>query len=147
MPRHRTNLPQASGRPFLSDGGIETTLIFQHGLDLPCFAAFPLLDSDAGRTALQQYYAPYTSLAQRLGHGLVLESPTWRASPAWAAKLGYPEGGLPSIHRRAIELMEELRARLDPLGISTVIAGNLGPRGDGYVPSALMTVDEAATPP
>ena len=34
---------------YLTDGGLETTLVFLEGIDLPDFAAFPLLDSDDGR--------------------------------------------------------------------------------------------------
>jgi hypothetical protein len=45
MPLFRSALPQLSGRPFLTDGGLETTLVFLEGLSLPCFAAFPLLCS------------------------------------------------------------------------------------------------------
>ena len=40
---HRERLPQLDGGLFLTDGGIETTLIFHHGLELPLFAAFDLL--------------------------------------------------------------------------------------------------------
>ena len=43
MTTYRDNLPQLTGTPMLTDGGLETTLIFQQGLDLPCFAAFHLL--------------------------------------------------------------------------------------------------------
>ena len=145
MPRYRTALPQAPGRPLLTDGGIETTLIYQHGIDLPCFAAFPLLDTDSGLAALRQYFSSYAALAQRLGLGLVLESPTWRANPDWGARLGYSPDDLASIYRRAIGLMDEFRADLDQPGLPAVIAGNLGPRGDGYTPSALMDAAEAAT--
>lgn len=144
MPRYRTKLPQSSGRLLLTDGGIETTLIFQYGFDLPCFAAFPLLDTPPGQAALHQYYATYAALAQRLGLGLLLESPTWRANPDWAARLGYSPARLGDVQRRAIALMEEFRTRLEQQGTQAVIAGNLGPRGDGYVPSAIMTAGEAA---
>jgi homocysteine S-methyltransferase len=43
-------LPQLDGRPMVTDGGMETDLIFHHGVDLPLFAAFPLVDSPARRT-------------------------------------------------------------------------------------------------
>ena len=89
MPRHRHELPQSRGSPFLTDGGIETTLIFHYGLELPSFAAFTLLDTSAGQAALNRYFSTYADLARRLRLGLVLESPTWRASPDWATPLGY----------------------------------------------------------
>ena len=91
---YRSGLPQLEGELFLTDGGIETTLIFHQGLDLPAFAAFVLLADEAGTDELRRYYAPYVELARDQGVGLVLESPTWRASPRWAAELGYDEDAL-----------------------------------------------------
>ena len=84
------SLPQlTAGRPFLTDGGLETTLVFHQGVDLADFAAFPLLDSAEGRAALVAYYTPYLDLAERLGTGFVLDTPTWRANLDWGARLGY----------------------------------------------------------
>ena len=76
---------------YLTDGGIETVLIFEEGLDLPLFAAFTLLDDEAGTEALRRYYAPYLALAAAHGLGFVAETPTWRASPRWARELGYSD--------------------------------------------------------
>ena len=42
------SLPQTSGGLFLTDSGLETTLVFLDGIDLPCFAAFVLLDTEEG---------------------------------------------------------------------------------------------------
>ena len=53
---YRNHLPQLDGGMFLTDGGIETTLIFHEGLDLPLFAAFDLLKDDDGTAALRRYY-------------------------------------------------------------------------------------------
>ena len=46
--KYRKSLPQHAGALFLTDGGIETTLIFQDGLELPYFAAFHLLRAAQG---------------------------------------------------------------------------------------------------
>ena len=143
MPRYRAALPQLSGSTFLTDGGIETTLIFHYGLELPDFAAFTLLDTAAGRGALYRYFASYADLARRLKLGLILESPTWRASSEWGAKLGYSADRLREVQRESIRLMEDFRALLDQQGLPAVISGNIGPRGDGYVPSAMMTARAA----
>jgi hypothetical protein len=43
MSKYRNLLPQLGGDLFLTDGGIETTLIFLEGWDLPYFAAFDLI--------------------------------------------------------------------------------------------------------
>ena len=73
----------------MTDGGLETTLIFHDGINLPHFAAFPLLDNEQGRAALRRYYNAYAAAAQRTGAGCILDTPTFRASPDWAAKIGY----------------------------------------------------------
>ncbi len=138
---YRTSLPQLEGDLFLTDGGIETSLIFHQGLDLPEFAAFVLLDSDAGLDQLRRYYEPYLALARESGAGFVLESPTWRASPGWATRLDVSEEKLDALNRRAIALMEELRASVGDAPV--VISGCVGPQGDGYRPAELLSADAA----
>src|SRR6476661_5293436 len=131
--RYRSRLPQVDGGVFLTDGGIETTLIFHEGLDLPLFAAFVLLDDEEGTEALRRYYQAYLELARERGLGFVLESPTWRASPRWGSELGYSADQLDGLNRKAIALMEELR---DAEGgdAPIVISGCIGPQDDGYSP-------------
>jgi S-methylmethionine-dependent homocysteine/selenocysteine methylase len=136
------SLPQLTAdRPFLTDGGLETTLVYLAGLDLPDFAAFPLLDSEDGRAALVAYYTPYLDLADRLGTGFVLDTPTWRANPAWGARLGYDAGRLAAVNRRSVELVTELAVRWP--SVPTIVNGAVGPRGDGYVVGATMSDAEA----
>src|SRR5262245_28689715 len=108
--RDRT-LPQLEGGLFLTDGGIETTLIFHDGLDLPYFAAFDLLARDDGVAAVRRYYEPYVAVALEHGVGIVLESATWRASPDWAALLGHDADALAKLNRDAIELLVDVRER------------------------------------
>jgi S-methylmethionine-dependent homocysteine/selenocysteine methylase len=142
--RHRHRLPQldAAG-PFLTDGGLETTLIFHRGLDLPCFAAFALLANDSGRDELRRYFAPYLALAREHGDGFVLDTATWRANPDWGARLGYGLDDLDAANRTAVALAEEIRAAGEAKATPVVINGVIGPRGDGYDPGELMTADEA----
>ena len=140
---YRTGLPQMNGRTLLTDGGIETTLIFHEGFDLPFFASYVLLDDDAeGRRALRNYYAHYIDIARDTRSGFVLESPTWRCSRDWGAKLGHDEDAIAGFNRSAIALMEELR-RDAGIDEPIVISGNIGPRGDGYAAESQMTADEA----
>lgn len=108
--RYRDRLPHLDAdRPFLTDGGLETTLIFHRGLDLPCFAAFDLLKDERGTNELRSYFAPYVGLARERGTGFVLDTATWRANPDWAARLGYGEDDLAAANRRAVALAEEIR--------------------------------------
>ena len=142
--RYRDQLPQLDGGLFMTDGGIETTLIFNGGFDLPEFAAVDLLRSEDGTEALRSYYARYAELAAELGVGFVLESPTWRASPAWAARLGYSNAELDELNRTAIALMEEIRGRYEDSRAPFVISGCVGPQGDGYAPEETLSADDAA---
>ncbi len=143
--RYRNQLlPQLGGGLFMTDGGIETTLVFHEGLDLPEFAAVDLLRSPEGTAALRSYYARYAELAVELGIGFVLESPTWRASPAWAARLGYSAAELDQLNRAAIRLMDETRDRYEPSsGAPFVISGCVGPQGDGYAPTEVLSAEAA----
>ena len=138
-------LPQLDGGFFLSDGGMETTLIYLDGLDLPQFAAFTLLLDPAGRRRLAGYYRPYLELAAATpSAGFILETPTWRASADWGALLGYDEGALAQVNRDAgslaRELRDEWRSRVEgPI----VVSGQIGPRGDGYVTAAPSSAEES----
>ncbi len=139
---YRQRLPQLDGDLFLTDGGIETTLVFHEGIDLPLFAAFGLLSDEEGTEALRGYFKPYLELARDRGTGFVLESPTWRASPRWASELGYSDEELDGLNRKAIVLLEELRSEYEGSG-PIVISGCVGPQDDGYSPTIKLSADEA----
>jgi len=143
MARYRNALLQLGGGLFLTDGGIETTLIFQEGLELPDFAAFHLLKDSKGEAALRKYFRTYAEIAKRFGAGLVLESATWRASADWGTRLGYTPEALAQANRKAIRLLEEIRSELANEKIEVVISGCLGPRGDGYSLAQTMSDREA----
>src|SRR5262245_38556583 len=143
MTRYRQRLPQLDDEFFLTDGGIETTLIFLEGLELPDFAAFDVLRRTDGEAALRRYFRAYAALAQRFGTGLILESPTWRASADWGARLGYDAAEVANANRRAIGLLEEIRDELRSHPKAVVISGCVGPRGDGYQPANTMSEREA----
>jgi S-methylmethionine-dependent homocysteine/selenocysteine methylase len=131
------------GSLWLTDAGVETSLIFHQGLDLPGFATFPLLEHETGRAALRTYIEPFLELAREHDAGFVLGTATWRANPDWGAELGYDAAALVSVNRRAVEFAEEIRAAAPAWDRPVLIEGVLGPRGDAYVPSSLMTADEA----
>jgi homocysteine S-methyltransferase len=128
---------------FLADGGIETSLIFHQGIELPDFAAFVLLRDEAGRAALRAYFEPFLELACERGAGFVLDVPMWRASPDWGARLGYSAEQLAAANRAGIAFAMQLRDE-HPMPGPVVINGVAGPRGDGYVAGTRMTVAEAA---
>jgi S-methylmethionine-dependent homocysteine/selenocysteine methylase len=143
MSLYRTRLPQLGNQLFIADSGMETTLIFHDGIDLPYFASFVLLEDATGRARLREYFARHIDIARAAGTGIVLETPTWRASFDWGAKLGYDTAGLAAINRAAVEQLADLREALETPATPIVISGNLGPRGDGYVADRRMGADEA----
>ena len=137
----RRRIPKPGGATYLSDGGLETFLIFERGIELPEFASFVLLDSDAGRAELRAYYERYLALAAGSGLGFVLEAPTWRASERWGARLGYDAERLDEANRAAIGLLDELR---DGAGAGPVaISGCIGPEDDAYAPDQLLSAEQA----
>ncbi len=143
MPRYRHALPQLAGQPLLTDGGMETVLIFQEGIDLPCFASFPVLDSEEGRALLTRYLDQHLQIADGHGVGLLLESATWRASPDWVARVTGSPDPTAGINRAAIDFLAGYREQKSR-EITLPISGAVGPRGDGYIADSAMTADEAA---
>lgn len=141
--KDRRGPPPADGTLFLTDGGIETSLIFDDGLDLPHFAAFPLVRDVEGRQFLVRYYERYIDIARANRMGFVLESPTWRASADWGARLGCTVADMVAVNAASIRLMHELRETHETPTSPMVVSGCIGPRGDGYVPGDAMTEDAA----
>ena len=144
MSTDRPPLPQLDADSFLTDGGLETTLIFHDGFELPDFAAFVLLDDPAGRDALVRYFDSYAKIARRDNVGIILETPTWRASPDWAPRLGYSIDDLERVNREAVVMLEDVRRRHQSPNTPVVISGCLGPRGDGYIAGDRMSPDESS---
>jgi S-methylmethionine-dependent homocysteine/selenocysteine methylase len=143
MSKYRLRLPQLHDELFLTDGGIETTLIFQEGAMLPFFASFILLQGQAGISLLRRYFTRYARLARSRELGLVLETPTWRANPDWGAKLGYDAAALAQVNHQSVALLLDVRQSFGSDLTRIVISGNLGPRGDGYDSGTQMRAAEA----
>jgi len=125
----------------ITDGGLETTLIYHYGAELPDFAAFVLLDDESGIELLRRYYAPYIEVARNESLRAILDTPTWRANADWGARLGYDARALADVNRRAVELLDSIRG--ESADVEIAISGCIGPRGDGYVVGETMTEEEA----
>jgi S-methylmethionine-dependent homocysteine/selenocysteine methylase len=128
---------------FLTDGGLETDLIFIKNIDLPHFAAFPLLDNPKHLNTLRMYFREYMEIAKRNETGYILESPTWRANTDWGFKLGYSKQDLFKVNQKAIELLKELKETFEDDINDILISGQIGPRGDGYQMGDSMSEKEA----
>jgi homocysteine S-methyltransferase len=142
MTRTQPHLPHLDGGLFLTDSGMETTLVFHEGMELPAFASFPLLETEKGRAWLSGYYAQHLKIAEARGLGFVLDTATWRANTDWGAQLGYDRAGLHRVNLAGVRLCQEVRdawaGRVAPM----VVSGVIGPRGDGYK-AGRMTASEA----
>jgi homocysteine S-methyltransferase len=128
---------------FIGDGGMETTMIFERGIELPAFASFLLLETDSGRQALVDYYRGYLEIARAHGLGFTLDTPTWRANRDWGEKLGYSPADLDRVNRAAVELATEIRADEETAATPIAVCGAIGPRGDAYHPDHTMSAEEA----
>ncbi|CAB3762004.1 homocysteine S-methyltransferase family protein [Paraburkholderia humisilvae] len=144
MSQYRSQLPMLDhDQLFLAPGGLETTLLFHEGIDLPHFASFDLLKDDAGVALIESHFERFATLARERGVGVMLTTPTWRANRDWGRKLGYSDSELADANWRAVDLMLELRAKWQTPQTPCVIVGTIGPRGDGYQAGARMSADEA----
>jgi homocysteine S-methyltransferase len=142
---------------WVTDAGLETDLIFHHGVDLPGFAAYPLLETAEGRALLSSYYAGFAQVASRAGAGLLLETPTWRASADWVVSLGGSRSDVRRINLESVLFLAGLAESLISNGVAPGgaagfdgsgrgpdlrVCGVLGPRGDGYVAGDPTSADE-----
>ncbi len=143
MAKYRHNLPMGKGKQFLLDGGLETTLVFLDGFDLPCFASYPLIAETPGRARLRDYYRQYAGIAIKANAGFIFESVGWRANADWGAELGHNAEDLAAVNRESIRLMDEIRTQIETDTSPMVLSGCIGPRGDGYQADTAMTVEEA----
>lgn len=143
MSKYRDSLPQQTGKLFLTEGGLETTLVFYDGIELPNFAAFDLLKTVEGVQRLEQHYRQYAAIAIANKAGFVLESVTWRASSDWGDLMGYSAIALDAINKQSIEMLQALREELETEDSPMVLSGCIGPRGDGYDPGDYMTAEQA----
>lgn len=137
------NLPTNSDKLFLTDGGLETTLVFLQGFDLPFFAAFDILKHEKGYNAVRDYYKRYLNLAKKYKTNFILESPTWRTNPEWIERVGYFSHQLTELNEKAVSLLKDLKAEFQDDIETILISGCIGPRGDGYVPENCMSIEEA----
>lgn len=143
MATYRGALPQLGDDFFMTEGGLETTLIFLEGQEFPDFAAFHLLRTPEGENALRKYFQTYAALANKHDVGLILETASWRSNADWGAKLGYGTDDLVAVNRKLVGLLEGIRSAYETRRSPIVISGCIGPRGDGYIPDSAMSVREA----
>jgi len=136
-------LPQLKGQMFVTDGGIETHMMFNEGQDLPDMSVYLLNMSEAGREKMREYYRAYIPICREAEQGFLFDTNTWRANPDWAERAGLDRETLRFANRHAVEFCEEMQAEFTAAGVSSIISGVIGPRRDAWQYDATMTVEEA----
>jgi homocysteine S-methyltransferase len=127
----------------ITDAGLETWLVFDHGIDLPAFAAYPLVATPEGRALLSEYYGHYAEIAQSIDAAVLLDAPTWRANPDWAATLGHDRAALAELIAESVGVVTDVRDGWNG-SEPFLVGGAVGPRGDGYRIDSTMDADTAA---
>jgi S-methylmethionine-dependent homocysteine/selenocysteine methylase len=143
MPKYRHQFAQLVDTFFITDGGLETILIFDEGVELPDFAAFVLLKDESKCKWMKNYLRTYLNIAQKYNTGFILQSVTWRANPDWMRKLGYSDEDIINVNREAIEFLYDIRNEYETEKSPIIISGCIGPRGDGYNSKVIMSAKEA----
>lgn len=143
MAKYRQALPQLSGGIFLTDAGVETDLIFNHGIEIREFAAHTLLPDPNGRAALSRYFKGFLDLARRQGTGFILDTTTWKAHRHWATRLKESLAELKTANEESVEFASALRSRFADDALPIVLNGVVGPRGDAYRPEVVITSADA----
>ncbi|KRA32789.1 MULTISPECIES: homocysteine S-methyltransferase family protein [unclassified Nocardioides] len=139
-----SNFPaQVPGRRYLTEGGIETEIMYRWGHELPEFAMYPLLDNPAAMADLRTMYRGYLDAAARHGMSALMGGLDYRASPDWGTLIGYSADGLREANLASIAFLRELAAEYADDIDSILVQGFVGPRGDAYERNVVMTRDEA----
>jgi hypothetical protein len=98
----------------LTDGGIETQIIYEFRRPIGDFEAYKLLGDEAGRGILRRIYQSYAEVAVRYSLPIQLGTPTWRASRKWTPDVE-------SLNTAAVELLRTVMKQYAGAGI--ILAG------------------------
>ncbi len=124
--------PIGTNEVFLTEGGIETEIMYRHGFELPEFSMLPLLDNPKAVAAIRSVLSQHLDVAAEFGLSFMLTGLDYRASPDWGAKLGYSPAGLADATIAAIDLLRDIAKNYENQIPRLLIGGILGPRGDAY---------------
>jgi S-methylmethionine-dependent homocysteine/selenocysteine methylase len=130
-------------RLILTDGGIETRIMFETGITLPPYVQVTGLVKDpAGGPVLCRIYESYIAAARSFGLPVVIGTPTFRASMNFVLQAGLDgTGAVRRLNADAAAMHREIRAQSDHRPI--YIAGVIGPSGDAYRPEESLSAEEA----
>jgi len=128
--------------PILTDGGIETRVMFEAGLPLdPHVGVARMLGESRSRAVLRGIYSSYVTTAREHALPLVLGTPTFRASPRWVEAAGLPASAVATLNADAVAFDREIVASVGHRPV--FIAGVVGPAGDAYTPGDCLGAQAA----
>lgn len=123
-----------AGQIILAQGGLETTLEFKTDFQLREFSAYEAALSEKWKYLVAKDFEGYLRMAARHDIPLILDAPTWRASPNWFEKLGTSESDRESVYSRTLAdanaVIQSIEKEVGK--ISVLVQGVIGPMGDGY---------------
>jgi S-methylmethionine-dependent homocysteine/selenocysteine methylase len=118
----------------LTDGGIETRIIYEFKRAIDDFEAYRLLADEEGRDILRRIYQSYVEVAARHGLPIQIGTPTWRASRKWTKNVQ-------GVNAAAVGLLRSIRRQFRDVQI--ILAGVIGPASDGYATGEALSADAA----
>jgi homocysteine S-methyltransferase len=132
-------------QPVVYDGPMETRIEYGTELKLDAeMSIFALCDSADGREALSALYRRDIEAARAHGVPIVLNAPTYRASPAHAARMGYnAPDAIEHINRASIDLVRNVRGASGDFARHVYLTAPVGPKHAGYHPALEFTLQDA----
>jgi len=118
----------------LTDGGIETRIIYEFKRAIGDFEAYRLLADEDGRDILRRIYQSYVDVAARHGLPIQIGTPTWRASRRWVKNVQ-------GVNAAAVDLLRSIRRQF--LDVQISLGGVIGPASDGYATGEALSADAA----
>lgn len=122
----------------ITDGGLETTLIYKYNIELPYFSCINLLKTDSGRNIIYNCLLNYVNISEKYNVNIIIETPTWRCSKKWSKLLNCENSDIEKINREAVNIVKSIKKNNKKI----IISGNIGPIDDGYVISNKLTIEE-----
>jgi len=134
---------QRDGTLYLTEGGIETEIMYKWGFALPHFATFPLLDKPEAMAAVRAMYRRFLDVAAKHHMSALMGGLDYRASPDWGALLGYSPDSLAEANLQSIAFLRDLAREYANDIPDILVQGFVGPRGDAYQLNRTITEVEA----
>lgn len=135
--------PRREGQFYLTEGGVETELMYKWGIELPHFATFPLFENPEAMAAIRGIFHRYLDIAAKYRLPALVSGLDYRASPDWGAILGYSRKALAEATLQSVDFTRELVQEYASDIPQGFVIGTLGPRGDAYQLNRTITEDEA----